>query len=70
MHMKMANAIIALRDGDSVPDSDKKMLLVRMNGQSKMESENNVIVKSVVNDSFEEAKKGVKELTKIIKKTI
>lgn len=67
MHMKMANAVIMLRDRDENLESDKKVLFVRMNGKSQLESENNLIVRSVIKGSYEDVKEGVRELTKLIK---
>ncbi|ELA41727.1 uncharacterized protein VICG_01231 [Vittaforma corneae ATCC 50505] len=67
MHMKMANAVILLRDRDENVETDKKTLFVRMNGKSQLESENNLIVRSVIKGSYEDARDGVKELTKLIK---
>lgn len=67
MHMRMANGIIMLRNSDEIPRTDKKTLFVRMNGSTQLESDGNLVVRSVVNGSYEEAKDGVKKLTALIK---
>ncbi|KAM0680541.1 hypothetical protein GINT2_001229 [Glugoides intestinalis] len=67
MHMKMANAVIALSTTNKLPNTEKKTLFVKMNGHSNLEGDNNVIVRSVENESFSEVKKGVKELIKLLK---
>lgn len=67
MHMKMANAVIALSNNDKLPETGKKTLFVKMNGHSHLESDNNLIIRSVDNEEFNEAKKGVKELIKLLK---
>jgi hypothetical protein len=68
MHMERSNAIIMLRNSDEGIDRNKNTLFIRMNGKSHLESENNVIIRSVINGSFEDAKDGVKALTRLIKK--
>lgn len=67
MHMRMANGIVMLRRSDEAPRGEKKVLFVRMNGRTQLESENNTIVCSVVDGAYSEAKKAMKEFTGLIK---
>lgn len=67
MHMKMANAIIMLRKGDENHDVDKPTLFIRLGGKSQLENDGNLVVRSLVGDSYGDARDGVKELTKLIK---
>lgn len=67
MHMNMANGVIYLKDTDEKIKTNKKALFVLMTGKSKIESERNILVSSVVNGSYEECRSGVEELVKMIK---
>jgi hypothetical protein len=67
MHTNMANGVIFLQNHDQKVDSNKKALVIFMNGKTRLENEGNMIVSSVVNQNFEDAKKGVNALVKMIK---
>lgn len=67
MHLNMANGVIFLQSHDQKVNTNKKSLIVLMNGKSRMENEGNVIVSSVINGNFNESKQGVNELVKMIK---
>lgn len=68
MHMKMANGVIYLKRKDGPVHTDKSALVVFLNGRSKQESEGNVVVSSVTEDSYADCKDGLKKLVKMIKK--
>jgi hypothetical protein len=68
MHMNMANGIIFLKENDQKIKTNKKVLFVLMNGKSEIESDENLLVSSIVDNSFEESRKGVDDLVKLIKK--
>ena len=68
MHMNMANGVVFLREKDEKVKTNKKALFVLMNGKSRLESEGNILVSSVVNGSFNECKNGVNDLIRSIKK--
>lgn len=68
MHMKMANGVIYLRRKDEPVHTNKNALVVYLDSASKQESEGNIVVSYVVNDSYADCKDGLKKLVKMIKK--
>lgn len=67
MHMNMANGVIFLKEQDEKLKTTKKALFVLMSGKSRIESEANVLVSSVVDGNFDDCKKSVNGLVKMIK---
>lgn len=68
LHSKMACGVVYLSEEDKPYECDNNMLFVLVNGKSRQESDERVIVASVQHDSYDDCKKGFGRLVDNLKK--